>query len=115
MVGGADGEDVPSVGRDDPSTALRTGYSGDEVDVAGGVGTPLESGWYLFIGLACVSFAPPGLAGIRWGLYPRLTPWAAFFRSFGAGFVALLVVRIVRLGGCRTGGGWRGWGGCTRC
>jgi hypothetical protein len=29
------------------------------------------------------SFAPPGLVGVSHG-YPRLMPWAAFFRRFAA-------------------------------
>ena len=33
----------------------------------------------------CVSFAPPGLVRGVWVCFPRLAPWAAFFRSFGAG------------------------------
>ena len=33
---------------------------------------------------AIVSFAPPGLVESSW-VCPRLAPWAAFFRSFGAG------------------------------
>jgi hypothetical protein len=38
VVGGFEGEDVPSVGGDDPSTSLRTGSGGDEVDLVGAVG-----------------------------------------------------------------------------
>jgi hypothetical protein len=39
LVGdGLDGDDVPGVGGDYPSTSLRTGYGGDEVDLGGGVG-----------------------------------------------------------------------------
>jgi|CZKD01.1.fsa_nt_gi hypothetical protein len=34
---------------------------------------------------AGVSFAPPGLVRGVWVCSPRLAPWAAFFRSFGAG------------------------------
>lgn len=37
-VGGADGEDVPGVFGYDPSTPLRTGCGGDEVDLIGAVG-----------------------------------------------------------------------------
>jgi hypothetical protein len=37
-VGGGEGEDVPDVGGDDPSTSLRTGSSGEEVDLGRGVG-----------------------------------------------------------------------------
>jgi len=39
LVGdGLDGEDVPGVGGNDPSTSLRTGSGGDEVDLVGAVG-----------------------------------------------------------------------------
>ena len=37
-VRGGEGEDVEGVGWDDPSTSLRTGSGGEEVDLGGGVG-----------------------------------------------------------------------------
>jgi len=36
VVGGFEGEDVPGVGGDYPSTSLRTGYGGEEVDLGAG-------------------------------------------------------------------------------
>lgn len=38
VVGGGKGEDVEDVGGDYPSASLRTGSSGEEVDLVGGVG-----------------------------------------------------------------------------
>ena len=58
MVGGFDGEDIPRVGGDDPSTSLRTGSGGEEVDLVGAVGDSVGVE-VAFVGVAAVEDGAP--------------------------------------------------------
>ena len=55
--------------------------------------------------ICIVSFAPPGLGVVVLNNYPRLAPWAAFFRRFAAAASGRLAVLSADM---ELGGNWRG-------
>jgi hypothetical protein len=57
------------------------------------------------LGLLGKKLLRPSGAGSRFGVYPRLTPWALFFRRFAAAVVALLACgcKALLLGALFTG------------